>query len=137
MKMITFTHKTINSSDQFPLGNYTSVFKEIFKYLKSPRLHTTHKIESTIPLSVIKYGNKNQLSNISTTLVNHNVYLSNRKFESHKEHSVGFISNINPKIILRDSFRQKKSTRTNVDRPLQIDLNAEENNPMIHKEKRC
>lgn len=107
MKMITFTHKTINSSDQFPLGNYTSVFKEIFKYLKSPRLHTTHKIESTIPLSVIKYGNKNQLSNIFTTLVNHNAYLLYRKFESYKEHSIEFFSIANPKVTLRHSLSQK------------------------------
>ena len=107
ISIITFTRNTIDSFDQFPLENYASIFKEIFKCSKSSREYIMHKIETTITLSVIKYGNKNQLSNIFTTLVNHNVYLSNRKFESHKEHSVGFISNINPKIILRDSLRQK------------------------------
>ena len=107
IKIITFTHKTIGSSDESPFENYTTVFKEIFKCSKSSRVYITHKIESAIPLSVIKYGNKNQLSNIYATLVNHNAYLSHRKFESHKEYSIGVFSNINPKVTLRDSLRQK------------------------------
>ena len=69
IKIITFTHETIDSSDEFPLENSTSVFKEIFKCSKSSRVY-----ESAIPLIVIKYGNKNQLSNIFATLVNRNAY---------------------------------------------------------------
>ena len=59
LKKRTFTNKTINSSDQFSLEKCTSIFKAIFKCSKSSRLCITHKIESTIPLSVIKYDNKN------------------------------------------------------------------------------
>ena len=100
INIITFTQKTIDSSDEFPLANYTSVFKEIFKCSKSSRVYITYKIESAIPLSVIKYDNKNQLSNIFATLVNHNTYLSRRNFKSHKEHSIGGFSNVNPKVTL-------------------------------------
>ena len=106
IKIKTFTHKTIYSPDESPLENYTSVFKEIFKCSKSSRVYITHKIESVIPLSVIKSGNKNQLYNIFTTLVNHNIYLFYKIIESHKKHSIGFFSNINPKMTLRDSLRQ-------------------------------
>ena len=42
----------------------------------------------------VKYGNKQQLSNIFDT-----------KFRSHKEHSIGFFANTNPRVILRDTLR--------------------------------
>ena len=130
IKIISFTHKTIDFFDELYFENYTSVFKEIFKSPKSSRVYITHKIESAIPLSVIKYGNKNQLSNIFATLVNHNAYLSHRQFESHKEHSIGVFSNINPNVILRDSLRQKIQHDL-----MWVDLNDEESKPMIHTEK--
>ena len=83
-----------------------------------------------IPLSIIKYGNNNQLSNIFDTLVNHNAYLSHRKFESHKEHSIGIFSNINSKVTLRDNLRPKNQNELTW-----IYLNDEKIKPLIHIEK--
>ena len=130
IKIITFTHKTIDSSDNPPLENCTSVFKAIFKYSEYSRVYITHKNKFAIPLSVIKYDNKNLFSNTFATLVNHNVYLSHRKFESHKEHSIRFFSNINPNVTLRASL--KKHIQHEL---MWIGLNDEGRKTEIHIEK--
>ena len=100
IKIMTFAHKTIDSSYKFPLENCTFVFKGKFKYSKSSRVYIKHKIKSAIPLSVIKYVNSNQLCNIFMTLINHSVYLLHKKIKSHKEHVIRFFRNMNPKVTL-------------------------------------
>ena len=42
------------------------------------------------------------MTNIFDTLVANEVYLSNNKFQSHKEHALGFFVNINPRVTLRN-----------------------------------
>ena len=60
LKIITFQNKTIDTSDQFSFSvlGYTSKFKEFYKDSKSSRVYISHKMESTIPLGDIKYGNR-------------------------------------------------------------------------------
>ena len=132
LKIITFQNETIDSTDQFLSSalEYTSKFKEIHEDIKSSRVYISHKIESTIPLGDIKYGNKQQLSSIFDTLVTNNAYLSLNKFCTHKEHSIGFFTHINPKVALRNNFRNAIQ-----DELMWIDLNDEECAPMIHQIK--
>ena len=89
-KLTTFKKETINTSDQFPSSatEYTSKFKEMQKYPKSSRSSIYNKIESVIPLTIIKYGNRQQLSNIFDTLVTNGTYLSLNTFSTHEEHSI-------------------------------------------------
>ena len=107
LKIITFQNETIDTTDQFPssASEYTSTFKEIHNDNKSSRVYISHKIESAITLGEIKYGNRQQISSIFETLVKNNAYLSINKFSTHKEHSIGFFTHINPKVTLRDNFR--------------------------------
>ena len=60
LKLTTFQIKTINTSDKFLSSGTESMskFKEIYKYPKSSQVYAFHKIESTVPLAVIKYGNR-------------------------------------------------------------------------------
>ena len=81
--------------------------KIFIKNTKSSIVYISHKIESAIPLGDIKYGNKQQLSNIFDTLVTNNSYLSLNKFYTHKEHFIRLFTHINPKVTLRDNFRNE------------------------------
>lgn len=92
VKIVTYQKDNIDTSDKFPLKNYTSVFTNIVKYLKSSIVYVTHKIESTVLISVIKYGNKDQLSSISNTLVNNNAYLTHNKCMCHREYLIEFFT---------------------------------------------
>ena len=132
LKIITFQNDTIDTTDQFPssAAEYQKKFKDVHKDPKSSRVYISHKIESAIPLGDIKYGNKQKLSSIFDTLVKNNAYLSLNKFGTHKEHSIGFFTNINPKVTLRDNF-----CNTIQDELMWIDLNDEESAPMIHQVK--
>ena len=132
LKIITFQNETIDTTDQFPssASEYTSKFKEIHKDNKSSRVYISHKIESAITLGEIKYGNKQQLSSIFDTLVKNNAYLSINKFCTHKEHSIGFFTHINPKVTLRDNFRQVIQEEL-----MWVDLDDEECAPLIHQIK--
>ena len=78
LKLITFQNETIDTTDQFPSSalEYTSKFKDFYKDPKTSRVYISHKIESAIPLGEIKYGNRQQLSNIFDTLVYNNTYLN-------------------------------------------------------------
>ena len=78
---------------------------KILQRSKTSRVYISHKIESAIPFGEIKYGNRQRLSNIFDTLVTNNAYLNLNTFCTRKEHSVGFFAHINPKITLRDNFR--------------------------------
>ena len=89
-----------------------------------------HKIESTIPLGEIKYSNRQQLPNTFDTLVTNNDYLNLNKFFTHTEHSIGFFTHINPKVPLRDNFRNEIQNEL-----MWIDLDDEESAPMIHQIK--
>ena len=107
LKIITFQNEIIDTTAQFPssVAEYTDKFKDVHKDPQSSRVYISHKIESAIPLGDIKYGNKQQLSSIFDTLVKNNVYLNLNKFYTHKEHSIRFFTNINPKVTLRDNIR--------------------------------
>ena len=100
---------------------YTSKFKNFYKDQKNSRVYISHKIESAIPLDEIKYGNRQQLSNIVDTLVSNNAYLNLNKFCTHKEQSIGFFTHINPKVTLREL--------------MWIDLDDEESAPLIYQIK--
>ena len=60
LKLITFQNETNDTTDQFPSSTmeYTSNFKDFYKDPKTSRVYISHKIESTIPLGEIKYGNR-------------------------------------------------------------------------------
>ena len=57
LKIITFQNETIDTPDQLPssAAEYTSKFKNSYKYLTSSRVHISHKIEFASPLGDIKY----------------------------------------------------------------------------------
>ena len=118
--------------DQFPFSamEYTSKFKDFYKDPKTSRVYISHKIECAIPLGEIKYGNRQQLSNIFDTLVSNNAYLNLNKFCTHKEYSIGFFTHINPKATLCDNFRNEIQNEL-----MWIDLDDEESTPLIHKIK--
>ena len=89
-------------------------------------MHVINKI----PLGEIKYGNRQQLSNIFDTLVTNNAYLNLKTFSTHKEHLIRFCTNINPKVTLRDNFRNEIQNEL-----MWIDLDDEESASMIHQIK--
>ena len=109
---------------------YTSKFKNFYKDQKNSRVYISHKIESAIPLDEIKYGNRQQLSNIVDTLVSNNAYLNLNKFCTHKEQSIGLFTHINPKVTLRDSFKNEIQNEL-----MWIDLDDEKSAPLIHQIK--
>ena len=132
VNIITFKNETIDTSDPFPfsVAEYNSKFKELLKCSKSSRVYISQKIESAIPLGDIKYGNRQQLSIFFDILVTNNAYLNLNKFNTHKEHSVEFFTHINPKVIIRDNFRNKIQ-----DELMWTYLDDEESAPMIHQIK--
>ena len=81
--------------------------QKILQRSKTSRVYISHKIESAIPFGEIKYGNRQRLSNIFDILVTNNAYLNLNTFCTRKEHSVGLFAHINPKITLRDNFRNE------------------------------
>ena len=129
LKLITFQNETIDTTDQFPSSaiEYTSKFTNVYKDPKSSLVYISHKIESAIPLGEIKYGNRQQLSNIFDTLVTNNAFLNLNKFCTHKEHSIIFFTHINLKVTLRDNFRNEIQNEL-----MWIDLDDEESAPLIH-----
>ena len=109
LKLITFRNETIDTTDQLLSSamEYTSKFKTFYKDPKTSRVYISHKIENVIPLGETKYGTRQQLSNSFDTLVSNNTYLNLNNFFTHKEHSIGFFTHINPKLTLRDNFRNE------------------------------
>ena len=132
LKLITFQNKIIDITDQFPSSvlEYTTKFENFHKDPKTSRVYTSCKIESVTPLGEIKYGNRQQLLNFFDTLVTNNAYLNLNKFSTHKEHSIGFFTNINPKVTLRDNFRNEIKKEL-----MWIDLDDEKSAPMVHQIK--
>ena len=121
MKLIDPTLKIIDTTDQFPssAAEYNDKFKDVHKDPKSSRVYISHKIESA-----------QQLSSIFDTLDKNNAYISLNRFGTHKEHPIGFFTNINPNVTLRDNFRT-----TIQDELIWLDFNDEESAPMIHQVK--
>ena len=122
----------IDTCDQFPSSavEYTSKFKEMYKCSKAYRVLISHKIESEIPLAVIKYGNRQQLSNTFETLVTNDTYLNINNFITHKEHSIRIFTHINSKVIFRNNFRNIIQ-----DKLMWTVLDDEESTPTIHEIK--
>ena len=47
------------------------------------------------------------MTNIFDTLIANGAYSTHNKFQSHKEHAIGFFININPRVTLRDELRAR------------------------------
>ena len=109
LKFVTFHGTHIDTIEQFPSTQeiYTSTFKDIHKENDNSRVYVSHKIESAKPLGELKHGSRYCMSNIFDTLVKNNAFLSHKKFNSHKEHSIGFFLEVNPKITLRNEMRNR------------------------------
>ena len=90
LKLITFQNETIDTTNQFPSSamEYTSKFKKFSKDQKTSRVYISHKFESAISIGEIKYGNRQELSNIFDTLVSNNAYLNLNRFCTHKKNSL-------------------------------------------------
>ena len=67
------------------------------------------------------------MSNIFDTLVKNNAFLSHKKIDSHKEHSIGFFLEVNPKITLRNEMRNRFQ-----DQLMWIDLEDNETKKIIY-----
>ena len=67
------------------------------------------------------------MSNIFDTLVKNNAFLSHRKFNSHKEQSIGFFLKVNPKITLRNEMRIRIQYQL-----MWIDLEDDETKKIMH-----
>ena len=61
------------------------------------------------------------------TLKQNNTFLHYDKFESHREHLIGFSVEVNPRVTLRETLRRRIHNQL-----MWIDLNAEKNQYMIH-----
>ena len=106
LKIITPQNDIIDTLLQFPEGNdYLKTFSKIIKDSKDSRIYISHHIESARALGELKHGSKQDMSNIFDTLVNNNAFLFYDKFQSHKEHAIGFFVNLIPRITQRDTLR--------------------------------
>ena len=131
LTLFTFQNETIDTTDQLPSSalEYTSKFKDFYKDPKTSRVYISHKIESAISLGEIKYGNRQQLSNIfDNLLVTNNAYLNFNKYCTHKKHSIEFFTHINPKVTQYDNFRNGIQNEL-----MWIDLDDEESATLIRQ----
>ena len=107
LKLIT-DKISINTIMQFLKGeDYTKVFTNIVTDNKTSTVYVTHKIESAKSVSDLKHGNNSDMINILSTLVENGGFLKHQKFQSHKEHAIGFFVQINPKVTLRDKLCER------------------------------
>ena len=98
----------IDTELQFPDGNdYTNVFKNLIKCPKTSRVYIPYKIESAKAIAELKYGNNTEMTNIFDILIANGSYLFHNKFQSHKEHAIGFFVIIKLCVILRDELRAR------------------------------
>ena len=67
------------------------------------------------------------MSNIFDTLVKNNTFVSHKKINSHKEYSIGFFPEVNPKITLRNEMRNRIQ-----DQLMWIDLEDNETTKIMH-----
>ena len=131
VKFITPGNTTIDSHDDFPSEtyNYTSIFNDFTKCPKTSRVYISFKIESSRTLGDLKHVNNTHMENIFNTLKKNNAFLRHEKFKSHKEHSLGFFLDINPRVTLRKLLR-----RIIQDQLMWIDLDDKDCKQMIHQE---
>ena len=130
LKLIS-NETVIDTELQFPEGNdYTNVFTKIIKCPKTSRVYISHKIESAKSIAELKYGNNKEMTNIFDTLIANGAYLTHNKFQSHKEHAIGFFVNINPRVTLRDELRARLQEVL-----MWIDIEDKECQQMIHEVK--
>ena len=107
LKLIT-DNTSIDTVMQFPKGeDYTKVFTNLVKDNRTSTVYVTHKIESAKSVSDLKHGNNSDMTNIFSTLVENGGFLKHQKFQSHKEHAIGFFVQINPRVTLRDKLRER------------------------------
>ena len=118
-------------SNEIVIGNdYTNIFTKIIKCPKTFRVYISHKIESAKSIADLKYGNNKEMKNIFNTLIANGAYLTHNKFQSHKEHAIGFFVNINPRVTLRDELRSRLQELVTC-----IDLEDKECQQTIHEVK--
>ena len=99
---------SIDTVIQFPKGeDYTKVFTILVKDNRTSTVYVTHKIESARSVSDLKHGNNSDMTNIFSILVENGGFLKHQKFQSHKEHAIGFFVQISPKVTLRDKLRER------------------------------
>ena len=107
LKLIT-DNSSIDTVMQFPKGeDYTKVFTNLIKDNRTSTVYVTHKIESAKSVSDLKHGNNSDMTNILSTLVENGGFLKHQKFQSHKEHAIGFFVQISPKVTLRENLRER------------------------------
>ena len=130
-KFITPGNTTIDSHDDFPFeaSNYTLMFNDFTKCPQASRVDISFKIESSRSLGKLKHGNNTQMENIFDTLKKNNAFLRHEKLKSHKEHSLGFFVDINPRVTLRETLRRRIQ-----DQRMWIDLDDEDCKDMIHQD---
>ena len=130
-KFFTPWNVTIDSLDAFSFkaSECTSIFKEQNKIPTLSRVYITFKIESSHSLSYLKHGSNNHVENIFDTLKKNNAFLRHDKFMSHKEYSLWFFVEVNPRVTLRETLRRRIH-----DKLMWIDLDAEVSQYMIHQD---
>ena len=105
------------------------MFNEKNKTPKLSRVYITFKIESSHSLSYLKHGSNNHVENIFDTLKKNNAFLRHDKFMSHKEYSLWFFVEVNPRVTLRETLRRRIH-----DKLMWINLDAEVSQYMIHQD---
>ena len=101
VKIITSNNITINYLDKFPsdADSYINTFTNIVKRSRTFRVYISHQIELAKSLFDLKNENKSTMMNIFDNWIKNNTSISHNKFKSHKEDSLGFFININPKVM--------------------------------------
>ena len=94
LKIITFDIKTIDSIGQFLTLKTTLLHSKTYR--------KTTNLQEYMFYIKLSHGSRNCLSNIFDTLVKNDGFLSHNKFKYHKEYSICFSTNINPKVTLRE-----------------------------------
>ena len=96
---------------------------------KSSNVYIYFKIEFSRSLGDLKHGNNTHMANIFDTLKKINTFLRHKKIKSHKEYSLEFFVEINPRVTLRETLRRRIH-----DQLMWIDLDDEDCKDMIHQE---
>ena len=97
------------------------MFNGVTKDPKSSRFCISFKIESSRSLGDLKHDNNAHIGNVIDTLKKKDAFLRREKFKSHKDYSLGFFVDTNPRVTLRDSIRPRTQ-----DQLMWIDIDAEE-----------
>ena len=106
VKITTSIETTIDSLDDFPskATQYTSTFTKI---TIMSRVYIPFKIKPARSLSDLKQGNRSNMAKHFETLVENDSFIIHNNFKSHKEHSLGFLINMNLHVTLREALHGK------------------------------